>query len=433
MKIRKGDRMNEILNQILNQIELPKIVKVKQTFTRPKLYDIEKEIIEKILEQKVLEKIRKGSKIAITGGSRGISNYQTIIRVIVSIVKEYGGEPFIVPAMGSHGGGTGEGQRKILANLGITEELIGAPVISSAETVEVGISDKGLPVYVDKYAYESDGIILLNRVKLHTSFRGKYESGLVKMIAIGLGKRKGADITHSLRFENMAENIVSMAKVSLDKLNILFGVATIENGYDETAEIHIVRKEEIMEIEPQLLERSKELMSKIYLEKIDVLIVKELGKNISGTGMDTNIIGRYHTKAASGGPDVKKLGVLDLTDKSDGNANGMGLADYTTKKLYDKINFPATYLNVITSTEPNSVKLPMVMDNDKLVLQVAVKACGIRDAKKIKLVIIENTKHLDEIYISEYAMEEVKKYKNVEILGSPKEIKFDENMNLEVF
>ncbi|MFT5871203.1 MAG: hypothetical protein ACI8WT_000121 [Clostridium sp.] len=429
MKIRKGDRMNEILNQI----ELPKIVKVKQTFTRPKLYDIEKEIRAKILEQKVLEKIRKGSKIAITGGSRGISNYQTIMRVIVSIVKEYGGEPFIVPAMGSHGGGTGEGQRKILAKLGITEELIGAPIISSAETVEVGISDKGLPVYVDKYAYEADGIILLNRVKLHTSFRGKYESGLVKMIAIGLGKRKGADMTHSLRFENMAENIVSMAKVSLDKLNILFGVATIENGYDETAEIHIVRKEKIMEIEPQLLERSKELMSKIYLEKIDVLIVKELGKNISGTGMDTNIIGRYHTKAASGGPDVTKLGVLDITDKSDGNANGMGLADYTTKKLCDKINFPATYLNVITSTEPNSVKLPMVLDNDKLVLQVAVKACGIRDIKKIKMVIIENTKHLDEIYISEYAMEEVKKYKNVEILGSPKEIEFDKNMNLKVF
>lgn len=420
------------INNILEEIKLPKVVKVNQTFDNRSIKNVEKEIRKLLNEGNFKSKIEKGKTIAITGGSRGISNYKIIMKTIVDFVKEEGGIPFIVPAMGSHGGGDDKGQKHILENLGITEESMGCEIKSSMEVVEIGKTVKNLPVYIDKNAFNADGIILVNRIKAHTSFRGEYESGLVKMLAIGLGKRKGADITHYLRFENMAENILLSAKVSLDKLNILFGVATIENAYDEVAEIEIMNKEEILIKEPLLLKKSKELMGKLYLDNIDVLIVKEMGKNISGTGMDTNIIGRYHTKAASGGPNVTKLGVLRLNDSSSGNANGMGLADFISKSFYNSIEFESTYLNAITSTEPNSIKLPMVVDNDKYVFKACAKTCGILNYEDIKLVIIENTKNLKEIYMSEAAYKSVNELKMVKAQGDYFEIKFDDKGNLNI-
>lgn len=420
------------INNILEEINLPKVVKVNQTFDNRSMKNVEKEIRKLLNEGNFKSKIEKGKTIAITGGSRGISNYKIIMKTIVDFVKEEGGIPFIVPAMGSHGGGDDKGQKHILENLGITEESMGCEIKSSMEVVEIGKTVKNLPVYIDKNAFNADGIILLNRIKAHTSFRGEYESGLVKMLAIGLGKRKGADITHYLRFENMAENILLSAKVSLDKLNILFGVATIENAYDEVAEIEIMNKEEILIKEPLLLKKSKELMGKLYLDNIDVLIVKEMGKNISGTGMDTNIIGRYHTKAASGGPNVTKLGVLRLNDSSSGNANGMGLADFISKSFYNSIEFESTYLNAITSTEPNSIKLPMVVDNDRYVFKACAKTCGILNYEDIKLVIIENTKNLKEIYMSEAAYKSVNEPEMVKAQGDYFEIKFDNKGNLNI-
>ena len=420
------------INNILEEIKLPKVVKVNQTFDNRSIKNVEKEIKRLLNEGNFKSKIEKGKTIAITGGSRGISNYKIIMKTIVDFVKEEGGIPFIVPAMGSHGGGDDKGQKHILENLGITEESMGCEIKSSMEVVEIGKTVKNLPVYIDKNAFNANGIILLNRIKAHTSFRGEYESGLVKMLAIGLGKRKGADITHYLRFENMAENILLSAKVSLDKLNILFGVATIENAYDEVAEIEIMNKEDILIKEPLLLKKSKELMGKLYLDNIDVLIVKEMGKNISGTGMDTNIIGRYHTKAASWGPNVTKLGVLRLNDSSSGNANGMGLADFISKSFYNSIEFESTYLNAITSTEPNSIKLPMVVDNDRYVFKACAKTCGILNYEDIKLVIIENTKNLKEIYMSEAAYKSVNEPKMVKVQGDYFEIKFDDKGNLNI-
>ena len=420
------------INNILEEINLPKVVKVNQTFDNRSMKNVEKEIRKLLNEGNFKSKIEKGKTIAITGGSRGISHYKIIMKTIVDFVKEEGGIPFIIPAMGSHGGGDDKGQKRMLENLGITENSMGCEIKSSMEVVEIGKTEKNLPVYIDKNALNADGIILLNRIKAHTSFRGEYESGLVKMLAIGLGKRKGADITHYLRFENMAENILLSAKVSLDKLNILFGVATIENAYDEVAEIEIMNKEEILIKEPLLLKKSKELMGKLYLDNIDVLIVKEMGKNISGTGMDTNIIGRYHTKAASGGPNVTKLGVLRLNDSSSGNANGMGLADFISKSFYNSIEFESTYLNAITSTEPNSIKLPMVVDNDRYVFKACAKTCGILNYEDIKLVIIENTKNLKEIYMSEAAYKSINEPEMVKVQGDYFEIKFDNKGNLNI-
>lgn len=419
--------MSEI-NSILKDVRLPNVYKVKQKFEKEKIDDVRGDLIKK-LNAKSWD-IKKNQKIAITAGSRGISHYELLLKTIVDFVKSKGAIPFIVPAMGSHGGASAYGQEKMLKNLGIDKKTMGCEIISSMEVVKIGYAHDNLPVYIDKNAYRGDGIIIFNRVKMHTSFRGKYESGLIKMLSIGLGKRKGADAIHAERFEHMADNILACAKVSLEKLNIIGGVCTIENGYDEVADIFVLDKNEILQKEPQILQKSKSLMPRIYLDDIDVLIVKEIGKNISGTGMDTNIIGRFHTKAASGGPNITKVGILDLSNESLGNANGVGLADFATKKLYNKINFDYTYLNALTSTEPNSIKLPMILDNDELVIKACAKTCGILDEKNIKVVIIENTKNLNELYMSKVAYDSVVEKNKVEIISNEKEISFDEEGNL---
>lgn len=421
------------INEILDNIKLPQIMKVSQTFDNTKLDDVEGDLNQKLIDKNIKDKIKQGMKIAITGGSRGISSYKELMKTIVSFVKKCGATPFIVPSMGSHGGGTSEGQENMLKKLGITKESVGCEIISSMDVVEVGRTSKDLPVYIDKNAANADGIILLNRVKLHTSFRGKYESGLIKMMAIGLAKRKGADMTHFLRYENMAENLVEVGKIALNNLNIICGVASIENGYNEVADVFVLNKDEILQEEPKILEKSKRLMPRIYLDDIDVLIVNEIGKNISGTGVDTNIVGRFHTNAASGGPNTVKLGFLDISEKSGGNGNGMGLADFVSKKFFRKIDFESTYINAITSTEPNSVKLPLVLDNDKYVFQGCVKLCGVKNIQDIKLVIINNTKELDEIYMSKSAFENTVDKSKVKKESELFDIPFDDEGNLDLY
>ena len=421
------------INEILDNIKLPQIMKVSQIFDDSKLDDVEGDLNQKLIYKNIKDKIKPGMKIAITGGSRGISSYKELMKTIVSFVKKCGATPFIVPSMGSHGGGTSEGQENMLKKLGITKESVGCEIISSMDVVEVGRTSKDLPVYIDKNAANADGIILLNRVKLHTSFRGKYESGLIKMMAIGLAKRKGADMTHFLRYENMAENLVEVGKIALNNLNIICGVASIENGYNEVADLFVLHKDEILQEEPKILEKSKRLMPRIYLDDIDVLIVNEIGKNISGTGVDTNIVGRFHTNAASGGPNTVKLGFLDISEKSGGNGNGMGLADFVSKKFFRKIDFESTYINAITSTEPNSVKLPLVLDNDKYVFQGCVKLCGVKNIQDIKLVIINNTKELDEIYMSKSAFENTVDKSKVKKESELFDIPFDEEGNLDLY
>ena len=421
------------INEILDNIKLPQIMKVSQTFDNTKLDDVEGDLNQKLIYKNIKDKIKPGMKITITGGSRGISSYKELMKTIVSFVKKCGATPFIIPSMGSHGGGTSEGQENMLKKLGITKESVGCEIISSMDVVEVGRTSKDLPVYIDKNAANADGIILLNRVKLHTSFRGKYESGLIKMMAIGLAKRKGADMTHFLRYENMAENLVEVGKIALNNLNIICGVASIENGYNEVADVFVLNKDEILQEEPKILEKSKRLMPRIYLDDIDVLIVNEIGKNISGTGVDTNIVGRFHTNAASGGPNTVKLGFLDISEKSGGNGNGMGLADFVSKKFFRKIDFESTYINAITSTEPNSVKLPLVLDNDKYVFQGCVKLCGVKNIQDIKLVIINNTKELDEIYMSKSAFENTVDKSKVKKESELFDIPFDEEGNLDLY
>src|SRR5699024_6333185 len=314
--------MMSILEELVQDIPVPKMAKVKQTFDDSRLEDVEG-TLQKELE-KVRDRIKPGAKIAIAVGSRGIDALPEMTRETVQFLKDLGAEPFIVPSMGSHGGATGPGQTEVLRHLGVTEESVGAEIRSSMEVVKLGELENGLPIYMDKLASEADGIVVINRVKPHTAFRGKVESGIMKMISIGLGKQKGAEACHQLGFKHMAEHVPAMAKIAIEKKPILFGVATVENAFDKVAKLEVLKAEEIEEKEPALQTLSKELLPGILFDEIDVLVIDQIGKNISGDGMDPNITGRYPTPYAHGGPDVTKMVVLDLTKETEGNANGVG-------------------------------------------------------------------------------------------------------------
>jgi len=318
----------------------------------------------------------------------------------------------------------------VLAHLGVTEESVNAEIRSSMEVIEIGKLPNGLPVYVDKIASEADGIVVINRVKPHTAFRGKVESGIMKMMAIGLGKQKGAEACHQLGFKHMGKHIIEMSHIILEKMPILFGVATVENAFDKVAHVEVLLPDEIEERETELQKLAKKLLPRIYFDKIDVLVIDEIGKNISGDGMDPNITGRYPTPYAHGGPEVTKMIVLDLTPETEGNANGVGTADFTTQRLIDKTNFPATYANGLTSTVVAPTKAATTLANDQLALKAAVKTCNILDFTKVKLVRIKNTLELSEIEVSEALLPEVEANKALTQASDLYEFTFDDEGNL---
>jgi hypothetical protein len=405
-------------------------MRVRQSFERPVVKDIAAEISRSVDLCGALDGVPGGMRVAVTAGSRGISNIPLILKTVVRKLKDAGCEPFLFPAMGSHGGATAEGQRRMLEDMGITEDSVGAPIMSSMDTVVVGTAPNGRDVYMDKFASEADAVVVVNRVKPHVAYRGAYESGLMKMITIGMGKQKGADSAHRLGFGQMAENVPAYAKVVMAKKNILFAVGILENAYHETAEIRVLKAPEIEPVEPGMLERAWQLYPKLFFAELDVLILDEIGKDISGTGFDTNILGRYHTPYASGGPSIKRIGVLDITDKSHGNGNGLGILDFTTRRAFDKFDFEQSYPNSLTSTVPASVKVPMVLKNDLQCVQAAIKTCNADDQSEIKLVRIKNTVSLDVIEVSGNLSQYVNEHPNLEPLCEPYEFSFDAHGNL---
>ena len=418
------------IDNLLDGIPIPRLIRVRQSFERPRIADVEAELVQKLRGSGGLAKIKRGQKIAVTAGSRGISSLPLMLKVLAAEIKRVGGEPFLFPAMGSHGGATADGQREMLIGMGITEEYVGAPIRSSMETVQIGISDNGLPVHLDTYAHQADGIVVVNRIKPHVAFRGKCESGLMKMIVIGMGKQMGADICHELGVGTMAENILSMGRTALAKANIICGLGILENAYHETARLEVLAKDEIPAREPALLEEAWRLYPRIYFDRLDVLIIDEIGKDISGTGFDTNVVGRYHTPYVSGGPTITRIAVLDITDRSHGNANGLGILDFTTRRAFDKFSFNDTYPNSLTSTVPMSVKIPMVLKNDRQAVQAAIKTCNILDKSNVRLARIKNTVALDEIAVSENLLTEVGANRNLEALGEPRAFAFNDQGNL---
>ncbi|SDC79033.1 protein of unknown function [Paenibacillus sp. UNCCL117] len=419
-----------VLRSLLQDIPIPQMVRIRQKFDGTKLDNPVRNLKDELGKPGAIDRIRPGQRVAVAVGSRGVANIADFTRATIDAIKAAGGEPFIVPCMGSHGGATAAGQTEVLHHLGVTEESMGAPILSSMEVVEIDKLPNGLPVYVDKYASEADAIVVINRVKPHTAFRGRIESGIMKMIAIGLGKQKGAEACHQLGFKYMAENVPAMAKIMIDKLPIVFGVALVENAYDETCMVEVLPAEQIEEREVELLEIAKSRLPKILFEQIDVLVIDYIGKNISGDGMDPNVTGRYPTPYAHGGPDVSKMVVLDLTPETKGNANGVGTADFTTQRLVDKTDLAATYANGLTSTVCAPTKIATTLENDYYAIKAAVKTCNILDYTRCRLVRIQDTLHLGEIEISVNLLEEAKLHPDIEVLTEAYDLTFNEEGNL---
>jgi hypothetical protein len=418
------------IDYLLEHVNVPRMLKVRQSFERPRISDIAGEVVRGMESCGALRNAKPGFRVAVTAGSRGISNMPFILKTVVDCLKGAGSEPFLFPAMGSHGGATAEGQRRLLEDMGVTEDYVGAPIKSGMETVVAGIAPNGREVYMDKNANEADAVVILNRVKPHVAFRGDCESGLMKMIAIGMGKQKGADSAHRLGYGQMAENIRAYAKLVIANKNILCAIGIIENAFHETSEIHVMRPDEIEPREPELLKRAWALYPKLFFDKLDVLILDEIGKDISGTGFDTNVVGRYHTPYASGGPDITRICALDITDKSRGNGNGLGILDFTTRRAYAKFDFEQSYPNSLTTTAPMSVKIPMVLKNDVQCVKAAIKTCNAPDISSVRLVRVKNTVRLDEIEVSEALSPYVKAHQNLETIEGPYSLPFDKDGNL---
>ncbi len=417
----------EIFEDLLKGCGIPKVIKIRQNFPRPGLQDIQGAVKHELQQRGVLERVKRGARVAVTVGSRGIANISLITREIVANLLEAGAHPFIIPAMGSHGGATAAGQVEVLRSLGITGETMGVPVKATMDVIRVGITEKNLPVWVDKIAAtEANAVVVINRIKPHTTFRGPYESGLAKMIAIGLGKQIGAELCHAAGPANMSLRIEELARHMLTKVNILFGVGVIENAYDETCTITALPAEEIMDREPALLAEARLKMPRILIDQYDVLVVDEMGKNISGTGMDPNIIGRYTTDTLKNEDWSQRIVVLDLTRETQGNANGIGLADICTRRTFEKMDFCKTYPNSLTTRIVDSVRIPMVMENDEQAVQAAIKTCFDVEPGRIRLIRIKNTLQLEEIYISESLIPEARKNPLIDILEElPKTMDLD--------
>lgn len=408
-----------VIDELLNDIPIPKMVRVKQTFPEVRVNDIDGHVASAFQKESSKVQWPPSGEVAVVVGSRGIANIKEVTQATVSELKARGLQPFIIPGMGSHGGATASGQKDVLESFGITEQSMGVPIRSSMDVVQVGSLPNGLPVYMDKIASEADGIVLINRIKPHTAFRGRYESGIIKMIAIGLGKQKGAEACHKLGFGHMAEQIVQATEVSLATGKILCGVALIENAYDQIADVQVLPASEMIAREPALLERAKSYMPRILVDDIDVLVVDQLGKDISGDGMDPNITGRYPTPYATGGPSVRRICVRRLTDKTHGNGNGLGVADFTTSDVFETFDFDITYPNALTSTVPEPVKMPMVLRNDKLMLQAAIKTANVFDETTVRIVHIRSTLRMDEIRVSESIADELRVRDDADVTSEP--------------
>mgnify|MGYP001812955592 CR=1 FL=1 len=423
----------EVVRSLIENIEIPPMYRVRQNFYVNPLKDIEQSCIEQITSLARLNTLGKGARIAVAVGSRGIADISLISASVVKALKALGFEPFIVSGMASHGKATDEGQAELLAELGITEEAVGCPVQASVEVVEIGAIASGLKVYMDRIASEADGIVVINRIKTHTAFHAEYESGLVKMLAIGLGTDIGAKSCHQLGFGKMAENIVAMTRMKIEKLPVLFGVAVIEDGAENVSIIEVVDADRIMDREPELLKISKSYMPSIGIDQIDVLVVDQMGKEISGDGMDPNITGRYSTPHAHGGPTVSKLAILSVTEKSHGNIIGARQADICTKKLFEAADLETTYVNSLIATVTEVARLPMMLPTDYDAIRAAILTCNIIDFSQVRMVRIRDTLHLGELLVSEAMVDEVSAKTNIVGVEGPLEMKFENGTALPVF
>ena len=410
-----------------SDLSLPRIQIVSQAFARPRVADLEAAVQQELSRIGLSGRVRSGQSVAVAVGSRGIRDIDRVVRALVGELVALGARPFIVPAMGSHGGGTARGQEEVLAGLGVDEDRVGCPVRASMEVVELGRTASGIPVLFDRQAAGADHVIVVNRVKSHTKLSGDLESGLSKMCLIGLGKREGARLYHRA-FERHGWMPVLTEAVALicARSPLLLGLAVVQNAHEEVAHVEALAARDFLEEEPRLLEKARGLCGHLPLLDMDLLVVDAMGKDISGTGMDTNVTGRKPGSAVR----VRHLFVRDLTERTHGNAQGIGLADFTTRHLVDKIDTRALYVNSQTASRTDTCKIPMTLDSDREALQVALRMATVEDLSDYRLVWIRNTLELSRIAVSLACLTELRGRPGLSLEGGPQELRFDDTGRL---
>ncbi|MFO0869254.1 MAG: lactate racemase domain-containing protein [Pirellulales bacterium] len=412
----------------------PRIFRVRQRFEAPRVTDIEAEVEAQLAGLQLSNRVKPGQTVAITAGSRGIAQIHRILRAAVRHFQRLGAHPFIVPAMGSHGGGTAEGQRQVIESYGITEAFCGCPIRASMETVIVCQAAEGFPVHFDKHAFGADHVLVCGRVKPHTGFVGDIESGLMKMMLIGLGKHEGAKIYHRAIIDyNFGQILRSVAREVLTRCRIVAGLAIVENAYDETALIEAVAPEVFEERERQLLLQARAWLPKLPFRVVDVLFIDEIGKNISGTGMDTNVIGRkYNDHAAREDefPKVRRIAVRSLTPETHGNATGLGIAEFCRTQVLRQMNVTATRINCLTGGHPTAAMLPLDYASDREILDAALPTIGLTDPPHARLLWIHNTLDVREVECSEVYLAEARERNDLEIIAEPRPLPWDDQGNL---
>lgn len=426
-----GERIDIKIAGGLNA-ELPKMVRVRQKFPLPTIDSVSEAITSQFASSEVRERVKPGMRIAVGCGSRGIANIAECAGAVIAQLKALGAEPFIFPAMGSHGAASAKGQIRVLADLGINEESMGCPIKSSMEVVELGKLRNGMPVYFDKFAAEADALALVCRVKPHTHFRAPIESGIVKMLTIGMGKIAGATEYHWRGMDTFKELLPEAGEFIMARKNFLFGVAMVENAADKTAKVEVVPGEKVLEREPELLTMARELMPKLQFKEIDVLVIDRMGKNITGAGMDPNIIGRSNRFTEwERNPLIDKIAVLGLTRETAGNAAGVSYADVTTMRLYREFDAEKTYANVITAALLDGAAIPMIMNTDREAVQLACKTVLRIAPSDTRIVHIANTLEIVDIDVSETLLPYVEANPDrFEIMGEPAPLEFDSDGNL---
>ena len=403
----------------------PLMYRIQQRFDTTSIQDVVAAIRREFSRFNLEGKVQPGQRVAVTVGSRGINNLKTIVATVVECIRNMGLKPFILPAMGSHGGATAEGQVKLLNEFGITESSVGAPIISTMDVISVGRLDSGAEVFISKDALEADHLVVINRVKPHTLLRGEVESGLCKMLAVGCGKHKGALDMHKFGW---AASISPAAQILLAKAPVLCGLAIMENSLDQTHTVKLALPEQFIEVDKELLESARRLLPRIPLEDLDILIVDEMGKNISGAGIDPNVIGFWRREGGPRKPDYRTLIVLDLTHQSEGNAVGIGMVDLTTRKVIDKVDLKPTYTNALTSGVWRSVRFPIALENDRAVLETALS--HVLDPHDVRMVRIVNTLHLENFWATEALLPELREQEGVIVDEAPLQLQFDDEGKL---
>ncbi len=413
-------------------MKYPEVYHIRQKYLDVVLNDIEITLEEKINRSQILENICWGTQVVIAVGSRGIPNYTLVVKKLVELLQSRGACVSIMPAMGSHGGGTADGQIQILEEMGISNKSVGATIVDTINPIYIGETNLGIPLYVDRAITDCDSIILVNRIKSHTEFYGEIESGLLKMLAVGLGRYRGAVEFHKYAVKFGYERTIrDVAHAFIEQFPVLAGIALIDTPDGQTSSIHVVRSCEMEEFEAALLREYKETCLKLPLDNIDILIIDEIGKNISGTGADTKVIGRimniYEKELSS--PKITRIIIRNLTPETQGNAIGIGLADFTTRRVIEGIDYNVTYINAITAVTPEKARIPIVLPNDYDALDAAYNTIGPKNNDTIRLVWIKNTSSLEELIVSRAALIEINEQK-IEFLHGPFKIEFDDDGNL---